>query len=150
MDGHGLFKIWFTRHFIWYAPSSRPLLLLMDGHSSHFCPEMIRTAAAKEVILFTLPPHITHLSQPLDKGVFAPLKTVWKQIVHGFIAKNPGKEVTRYDFSTLFSDAWSKSMTVSNISSGFKVTGVFPFNKHAIHLPEKNFSTFDPQDLPKS
>ena len=30
-----LFKEWFINHFMKYVPSSRPLLLLLDGHSSH-------------------------------------------------------------------------------------------------------------------
>ena len=31
-----LFQEWFHRHFLHYAPTSRPLLLLLNGHSSHF------------------------------------------------------------------------------------------------------------------
>ena len=83
-----LFKTWFIEHFLRYVPTSRPLLLLMDGHSSHFCPEMIRTAAAEGVLLFTLPPHTTHLCQPLDKGPFAPLKVEWRKTVHVFVSAN--------------------------------------------------------------
>ena len=56
-----LFRDWFIGHFLSYAPGCRPLLLLLDGHSSYFCPEMIRAAAAEGVILFTLPPHTTNL-----------------------------------------------------------------------------------------
>ena len=37
-----LFNLWFSKHFLRYAPPVRPLLLLMDGHSSHFCPATIR------------------------------------------------------------------------------------------------------------
>jgi len=33
-----LFHIWFSNHFLRYAPSVRPLLLLLGGHSSHYCP----------------------------------------------------------------------------------------------------------------
>jgi len=40
-----LFQDWFIEHFLAYAPKCRPLLLLMNGHSSHFSPEMIRFAA---------------------------------------------------------------------------------------------------------
>ena len=57
-----------------YLHPCMPVLLLMDGHSSHICPDMIRMAAKKKVILFTLPPNTTHLTQPLDKGCFGPLK----------------------------------------------------------------------------
>ena len=37
-----LFSDWFINHFI---PSSRSLLLLLDSHSSHYCPEVIYAAA---------------------------------------------------------------------------------------------------------
>lgn len=30
------FKEWFFRHFLSHAGSSQPLLLLLDGHSSHY------------------------------------------------------------------------------------------------------------------
>ena len=31
-----LFKQWFQRHFLRHAGASRPLLLLLNGHSSHY------------------------------------------------------------------------------------------------------------------
>ncbi len=67
-----LFKVWFCNHFLQYSPSARPILLLLEGHSSHYCPDTVRLAAREQVILFTLPPNTTHLSQPLDNGCFGP------------------------------------------------------------------------------
>lgn len=64
----------------------RPILLLMDGHSSHYSPMVIQEAAKKKIILFTLPPHTTHLFQPLDKGCFGPFKSYWKWVCHLFYA----------------------------------------------------------------
>jgi len=121
----------------------------MDGHSSHYCPETIRMAAKEQVILCTLPPHTTHLTQPLDKGCFGPLKTAWCHVCQEFCARNVGKVVTVYDFSRLFSQAWFKSMTMTNITSGFKVTGVFPVNQNAITLPQDTAykKTFRPEAL---
>lgn len=52
-----LFKGWFKNHFLRHAICARPLLLLMDGHSSHYNPEAIRLAKEHDVILFTLVPH---------------------------------------------------------------------------------------------
>ena len=124
-----LFDIWFNNHFLKYAPSTRPLLLLLDGHSSHYCPDTIRLAAKERVILFTLPPNTTHLSQLLDKGCFGPLKIAWREICHEFMTENPGKTVTRYQFSALLHKAWMRSMTIANITSGFRVTGIYPFNR---------------------
>ena len=31
------FDMWFHMHFLCYAPPTCPLLLLMDGNSSHYC-----------------------------------------------------------------------------------------------------------------
>ena len=36
-----LFRDWFERHFLQYAPAARPLLLLLDGHSTHYQPEVV-------------------------------------------------------------------------------------------------------------
>ena len=80
-----LFRDWFVSHFLTYAPTERPLLLLMDGCSSHFCPEMVKIAAMQQVVLFVLPPHTTQVSQPLDKVVFSALKTSWRIVCHSFL-----------------------------------------------------------------
>ena len=66
--------MWFEGHFLRYAPPIHPLILLMDGHFANFCPDTIGMAAEQQVVLFTLPPNTTHVSQPLDKGCFGPLK----------------------------------------------------------------------------
>ena len=81
-----LFKLWFHHHFLKYDPAVRPLLLLMDGHSSHYFPDTIHMAAKERVILFVLPPNTTHLTQPLDKGCFGPLKAKCSEIWHKYTA----------------------------------------------------------------
>ena len=145
-----LFKEWFHRHFLAFLPNIRPVLLLMDGHSTHYCPETIRMAAACKVVLCILPPHTTHLTQPLDKDCFARLKMAWREVCQRFICQNPGKVVGVYEFSHLFSDAWLQSMTMKNIVSGFKVTGVYPVDRYAIKLPsERSQQSFRPESLAK-
>lgn len=64
------FEAWFIGHFLVYAPTARPLLLLLDGHSSHYGPAAIRMASELDVIIFCLPPNTTHLLQPLDRSAF--------------------------------------------------------------------------------
>ena len=127
-----LFKIWFEFHFLRYAPPIRPILLLMDGHSTHYCPDTILLAAKEKVILFTLPPNTTHLTQPLDKSCFGPLKSAWRKACHDFLAENPGKVVSRYSFCSVFAIAWLQAMSIKNILAGFKVTGIFPIDRHKL------------------
>ena len=80
IDGE-LFEMWFSCHFLAHAPPIRPILLLMDGHSSHYQPSAIRRAAEEGIIMFLLPPHTSHLTQPLEKGCFGPLKVHWKRVL---------------------------------------------------------------------
>ena len=61
---------WLTKHFLVYAVGTCPLLLLLGGHSSHYQPKLIAHAREFVVIIFCLPPHTTHESQPLDVSVF--------------------------------------------------------------------------------
>ena len=116
-----IFESWFTNNFLVYAPPARPLLLLMDGHSSHFSPLFVNKTAEEQVIVFCLPPHSTHKTQLLDKGVFSPLKRAWREECHSYILANPGKVVT---------------CTPLNTVAGFKVTGVYgPTDRYRI-LPK--------------
>ena len=112
------------------------MLLIFDGHSSHYCPEVNRAASEQEIIIFTLAPNTTYLCQPLDKGPFSPLIKAWQEVCHQFTLQNPGRSITRCDFSRLFSEALSKSVTVKNVMSGFKMTGLCPFDKSAIVVPD--------------
>jgi len=40
--------------------------------------------------------------------------------------------IMKFQFSSLFSKVWCKSMTIDNILSGFRATGVCPFNPNVI------------------
>jgi len=69
-----LFEGWLVKHLLKHAVAGRPLLLVLDGHSTHYQPETIKYAHDNGVIMMCLPPHTTHESQPLDASVFKPLK----------------------------------------------------------------------------
>ena len=101
-------------HFLHTAPKARPLLLIMDGHSTHYNPTIIRKAMAENVIMFCLPPNTTHLTQPLDKTCFSVLKYYWSQGCHLYMRHNPAKVVNRSVFSQLFGKAWSHLDIESN------------------------------------
>jgi len=133
MDGITFYE-WFEHHFLEYAPSGRPLLLLLDGHSSHYNPTFIRFAAQKGVIVFALPPNTMHISQPLDSVCFKALKQCWDEQCNSYMSANPGKIVTIYQFSELFAAAWKKAMSSQNITSSFRATGVFPVNRQALEI----------------
>ena len=127
-----LFKGWFETHFLRHAVSARPLLLLLDGHSSHYSPDVIRLAKEHNVIILTLVPHTTHEMQPLDTCVFASLKNHWRDACHKFVQENPTIVITKYHFSPLLHESWFKAMIPSSIINGFKYCGIYPFNPQAV------------------
>jgi len=54
---------------------SRTRLLICDGHDSHISAKFVAHCIENNICLFLLLPHSSHLLQPLDVGVFSPLKT---------------------------------------------------------------------------
>ena len=107
-------------------------MLLLDGHSSHYTLELVKLAAQHDVVIFCLPPHTTADSQPLDTTCFKPLKSYWVDVCRKYLFAHPSQVITKFQFSALFAEAWSRGMTISNITSGYCTTGVYPFNPNAI------------------
>lgn len=70
----------------------------MDGHSSHYCVDTIKQASEHDVMVFVIPPNTTHLVQPLDKGIFGPLKVAWKEVCHEFLLAHPGRVTTFHNY----------------------------------------------------
>ena len=142
-----IFEHWFTHHFLVHAPGARPLLLLLDGHSTHYSPSFITKAAHEKVIVFCLPPNTTHITQPLDKGAFGPLKTYWHQECQHYMSRNSGKVITQYEFMQVFSKAWYRAMTPIG---AFKTTGVFPLNRNVVEVAKATpIKSFQPEALSK-
>ena len=55
-----MFDTWFNNQFLHFAPAARPILLLMDGHSSHFNTTTVRKAVEENIIFFVCH-HIRHM-----------------------------------------------------------------------------------------
>ena len=127
-----LFTEWLQKLFIPNIPSTRPVLLLLDGHSSHFNPEASKIAAEAEIIIFCLPLHTAHVAQPLDVSFLGPLKQHWSKVCHSYMTSNPGKVVTKFQFCSLLNQAWFKAINPATNISGFREVGVCPFNATAI------------------
>ena len=127
-----LFYSWLKDHFLMNAVSHRPLLLLLDGHSSHFEPQSIEFARQNHIVIFCLPPHTTHECQPLDVGLFGPLKKYWQQECHKFYQNHLNVVITKLNFNRVFRVAWLQAVSPSNLCGGFRKAGVFPFNRDAV------------------
>ena len=108
-----------------------PVILLMDGHSSHINLAVAEFCREKHIILYCLLPHASHIMQPLDVAVYGPLKKYWNQEINSFLRS--GEIVTKSNFIPIFDKVWKKATSnKENILSGFKKSGIVPFNEKAI------------------
>ena len=134
-----LFSKWFD-HFLMHAVPGRPLLLLLDGHSTRYSPDIIAKAMEQNVIIFTLPPHSSQDTKPLDVGVFGPLKHHWSRECHEWMAKNPHKIMSKVHFNSVFSKAWARAAVPTNAVAGFKKVGIHPLNENVIPVYDESCS----------
>ncbi|XP_072401106.1 uncharacterized protein [Diabrotica undecimpunctata] len=68
------FSNYIEHTFLPNIPKERPVVLIYDGHSSYTSITLIETALREDIIILKLPPHTSHLLQPMDLAVFNPLK----------------------------------------------------------------------------
>ena len=127
-----LFYGWLANHFILCIPPGRPVILLVDGHSTHIDIEISKFCDKNGVLLYCLPAHSSHITQPLDVGFYGPLKQAWKKAAVEYSSNNIGKSVTKQTFSRVFKGAWENTVKASTIINSFRTAGIFPVDFSAI------------------
>lgn len=113
----------------------RKHLLLVDGHSSHISYDVVNKATSYGIDIVVLPPHTSHKLQPLDIAIFKSFKSHFSSMKERFINANPAWSNGRFDKSylaELASNALREALSVSNIQAGFRKTGIYPLNVHAM------------------
>jgi len=128
----GIAMLWFKESFIPSIGPYRPQLLILDGHDSHNFLELIDTAVENQIHILELPAHTSNWLQPCDRTVFGPLKTAYRKACEELTTSFPGVLVSRASFCGLLKRAWNEAVTESNIISGFRACGIYPFCPDAI------------------
>jgi hypothetical protein len=108
-----------------------PRLLILDGHVSHINYKFLTFCEANNIVVFCLPPHSTHLLQPLDVGLFAPLQLAYRKAIEDyFLTTTIG--INRDIFFPLYKEACQQAYTFRNITAAFKKCGIVPFNPRSV------------------
>ena len=127
-----LFYGWISKHFPIHLPPGRPVCLLVDGHSSHIDLDTSKFCTANQILLYCLPPHTSHVLQPLDVGFFAPLKQAWQDAVAQY-QLDEGEVISKRSFAGVFHSAYKNVVRLSSIVNAYRATGIHPVNRHAIN-----------------
>lgn len=143
-----IFEKWFDK-FIEHskATKDKPVLLLLDGHSTHIQSlYIIDKARENGVTILCFPPHCTHRLQPLDVSFMKPLSTYYDQELTNWLRSNPGKIVTMFKIAEILSKAFLRAATMLTAINGFKKTGIYPYDPNI--FPDSVFEASVTTDTP--
>jgi hypothetical protein len=133
LDSHSL--EWLDRCFI---PETRQtdgkrILLLVEAHSSHLTSKFIARCMNASIDMTNMPPHTSHQSQPLDIGIFGPLKrNLQKQLDRRLGLRS--RRLQRVEWVEAFIKARQDSFRLGSIEQSFRSAGLYPFNPSEVLL----------------
>jgi hypothetical protein len=122
-------------------------LLILDGHGSHLTARFIAFCLDARIDLVCLPPHTSHILQPLDVGLFGPLK---RALAREFdpLFRLDTRRIPRVEWTAAFIRARENAFTPSNIRSSFRATGIYPISPITIlstlKMPSPSLTTTPP------
>ena len=100
-------------------------LLILDGHESHATPEFDQFCKDNKIITLCMPPHTSHLLQPLDIGCYSPLKVLYGHEVSE-LARQGVFHIDKLDFLWIYQRVRPTALSKGNIKAGFEATGLIP------------------------
>jgi hypothetical protein len=106
-------------------------MLVLDGHESHQSVNFEAYCKDHNIIPICLPPHSSHITQPLDIGFFSVLKRAYGREINTFIRAHIN-HITKVEFFLAFYAAYKRSMTKANMAGGFRGAGLIPFDPQAV------------------
>ena len=120
---------WLEKIFIPLTQPSRPQekrLLVLDGHGSHETTDFMYLCFQHNIHLLYLPPHTSHVLQPLDLSVFSSMKRSYRKEI-GFLNElTDSSPIGKQNFLICYQKARKDALTISNIKSGWKASGLWP------------------------
>lgn len=107
---------------------SEPRLLVLDGHGSHETLEFMWECFSHNIHLLFLPPHTSHMLQPLDLAVFSSLKTAYRKYVGFQSLLTDSTPIGKRNFLRCYYKARLDALIAHNIKSGWRAAGLWPVN----------------------
>jgi DDE superfamily endonuclease len=109
-------------------------LLLLDGFTSHIEYKFVKYAEEYNIILFSLPPHTSHLLQPLNIIYFQPYKHYHSEAIDEAIRIGDTK-FSKIEFLAVLKNIRRQTFKQSTILSAFRRTDIVPFDPKRVLAP---------------
>ena len=107
-----LFEAWLSEHFLEHAVSARPVLLLLDGHNTHYQPELLRSVVCAPSI---------HLQLQCLKLLLL-MNQAQAPTRHHNVNRSPSSDVAASSTSSLDVSVAKESVDSVNVGCGASVT----------------------------
>ena len=78
----------------------------------------------ENIYMIFLPPHSSHVLQPLDVGAFSALKRAYRKHLGNLVALTNTNPVGKLNFLRYYKEARDKALTDKNIKGGFRGTRI--------------------------
>ena len=112
----------------------------MDNIISFYCNNS--TYLLKQVEIPGLPPHCTHILQPLNVGVFNHLKKKFQEICISSGMKSARACITKSCFPIVWKNCVEQAATPNVVQSAFRRSGLCPFDPTAIDSSQVKDNTW--------
>ncbi|XP_046571695.1 jerky protein homolog-like [Haliotis rubra] len=144
----------FVQHFDLHCGRERRVVLLIDSISSHVDFQAFQDAKERGTELYRIKANATHVMQPLDKGLFWPLKTRWNQVVRKHSQEHPGLSIGKETFAEKLQEAFLLFYKPPTVINSFRSSGIFPVDSSVITLdhvkPVLTFAVCEEHEGPSS
>lgn len=123
----------------------RKLLLIMDGYACHVAYRTLKMLGDNDIIVAGLPAHTSHVLQPLDVGVFGPLKEAFRQLLsHRTVTSGVDSRHDIFTVCEMLQKAFHTSVNASNAIAGFRRTGLWSASTRSVDpltIREEDFTS---------
>ena len=126
------FKKRFNEVFVPNLKVDGPFAIIGDNLGSHFSEEVINICLKRNICFIMLVPNSTHLCQPLDLAVFGTMKRSWRCNLNEWRKESRSKGTLPKQHFPLLLRRLLNDTKAENIVSGFRGSGISPFNKDKV------------------
>jgi hypothetical protein len=129
-----VFEDWFGKIFL---PHVRRLpgkkVLIGDGLASHISLEVIKQCGENNIEFICLPPNSTDKMQPLDVGIFGPMKHAWRAQLKKYADMDPtAKLLKKTEFPRMLKELLLELKPVEHLPKAFEKCGLVPINRQKV------------------
>lgn len=119
----------YVHFFMKSIPARRPVVLVVDGHTSRFDYDSLQLLESNNIYCFCIPSHTSQFMQPNDVS----LSGIWQKncvdMYNDWRLKNPVELIEKKVSNLVISETFNKTkFEVSKIKNGWEKSGIFPLN----------------------